>query len=204
VIADVLLAAGQGRRFGSQKLLAEANGLALVRLSVERIIAGTSNGVIVVLGHDAERVRAALEGLPVRFVHNERPGDGQSASLRAGLGALDPETEAVIVALGDQPLVHRSLLPALVARFQRGGVSIVAPRYAGVQGTPVLFARAVFGELDALTGDRGARSVVERDPARTAFVDLPYAMPRDVDTPADLEALRRELPLADADRRKQS
>jgi molybdenum cofactor cytidylyltransferase len=204
VIAAVVLAAGWARRFGSQKLLAEAGGIPLVRLSVERVIAGTANGVIVVLGHDADAVRAALDGLPVRFAHNPRPDDGLSGSLRAGITALSPHTEAAIVALGDQPVMRRSVLPALIARFHRGGVMIVAARYAGVQGTPVLFSRTVFGELSALAGDQGARAVVERDPGRTAFVDLAWAMPRDIDTPGDLEALRRELPLADGDQLEQS
>jgi molybdenum cofactor cytidylyltransferase len=204
VIAAVVLAAGRARRFGSQKLLAEADGIPLVRLSVERVIAGTANGVIVVLGHDGDAVRAALDGLPVRFARNPRPDDGLSGSLRAGITALSADTEAVIVALGDQPVMRRTVLPALIARFHRGDAAIVAARYAGVQGTPVLFSRTVFAELSALTGDQGARAVVERDPGRTAFVDLPDAMPRDVDTPGDLDALRRELPLADADRQKQS
>jgi molybdenum cofactor cytidylyltransferase len=204
VIATVVLAAGGARRFGSQKLIAEANGIPLVRLSVERVIAGTTNGVIVVLGHEADSVRAALDGLPVRFVHNARPEDGLSGSLRAGIAALSPDTEAVIVALGDQPVMQRSVLPGLIARFHRGDAAIVAARYAGVQGTPVLFSRTVFDELSALSGDQGARAVVARDPGRTVFVDFTWAMPRDVDTPADLEALRRDLPLADGDRLKQS
>ena len=204
MIAAIVLAAGAARRFGSQKLVAEMVGLPLVRLSVERVIAGTSNGVIVVLGHDADAVRSALAGLPVRFVYNPRPEEGLGTSLSAGVNALSPDTEAAIIALGDQPVVRRNVFPALIARFQQGGAGIVAPRYDGVQGTPVLFARAVFPELARLTGDRGARTVVERETSRVAFVDFPYGMPRDVDSPEDLAALRTDLALAGTDRTKQS
>ena len=96
---------------------------------------------------------------------------------------------AVLVTLGDQPIDRDEVLPALVARFGGDDASIVASRYQGVQGLPVLFARSVFPELEGLSGDRGARSVVERDPSRVAYVDFDFPMPRDVDTPGDLETL---------------
>jgi len=187
VIAALVLAAGAARRFGAQKLVASVHGTPLVRASVERVLGVGPEFVIVVVGHDADQVRRALIGLPVEIVVNPRPDDGLSSSLRIGVEMLPSNAEAVLVALGDQPMDHDEIMPALVARFAMGSASIVAPRYLGVQGVPVLFARELFAELAALTGDVGARSVVVRDPSRVAYVDFDFPMPPDFDTPADVE-----------------
>lgn len=186
MIVALVLAAGAARRFGSQKLLHPINGVPLVRSSVERVIAAGPDRTIVVVGHAAARVRSALAGLDVITVQNPMPERGLSSSLRVGLAIVPSNALAVLVALGDQPLERDEIIPALVARFYLDNALIVAPKYQGVQGVPVLFARAIFPELDALTGDQGARSVVIRDPRRVAYVDFDFPMPADVDTPEDV------------------
>ena len=186
MIVALVLAAGAARRFGSQKLLHPIHRVPLVRASVERVIAAGPGLTVVVVGHDADRVRAALAGLDVTMVENPEPERGLSSSLCAGLAVVPSNAVAVLVALGDQPLERDEIIPALVARFYLGNALIVAPKYQGVQGVPVLFARAVFPELDAMTGDHGAKSVVMRDPRRVAYVDFDFPMPADVDTPDDL------------------
>src|SRR5439155_2780177 len=103
MIAALVLAAGTSSRMGRQKLLLPMEGgRPLIRLSVERVVAAGLDDVVVVLGRDAEAVAAALAGLPARTVVNPDYAEGQSTSLRAGLAALGPATEAVVVALGDQ------------------------------------------------------------------------------------------------------
>ncbi len=189
MLTALVLAAGASRRFGSQKLLAPVRGIPLVRASVERVLAAGPERTVVVVGHDAAAVRAALAGLPVTIVVNPAPEEGLSASLRAALAAVPANADAVLVALGDQPIGRDEVIPALVARFGGDAAAIVAPRYRGMQGLPVLFSRRVFPELEALTGDRGARRVVERDPSRVVYVDFDFPMPPDVDTPADLDIL---------------
>ena len=191
MIVALVLAAGAARRFGSQKLLAPVGGEPLIRASVDRVVAAGPERTIVVVAPDGEgrAIRHALAGLAVTVVVNPHPERGLSSSLRAGLAAVPANALAVLVTLGDQPIDRDEILPALVARFGGDGLPIVAPRYKGVQGLPVLFARAVFPELEALAGDRGARSVVERDPARVAYVDFDFPMPPDVDTPGDLALL---------------
>ncbi len=189
MITALVLAAGAARRFGSQKLLHPVRGEPLVRASVDRVVAAGPEQTIVVVGHDADAVRHALAGLPVTIVENPHPEQGLSSSLRAGLAMVSSNAVAVLVALGDQPIDRDEVFPSLVARFGGDDVPIVAPRYQGVQGLPVLFARAVFPELERLSGDHGARGVVERDPSRVAYVDFDFPMPPDVDTPADLEIL---------------
>ncbi|MGA9836494.1 MAG: nucleotidyltransferase family protein [Gemmatimonadaceae bacterium] len=189
MIAALVLAAGAARRFGSPKLVQPVRGEPLVRASVERVLAAGPERTIVVVGHGATAVRRALAGLDVQIVTNPRPDDGLSSSLRAGLAAVPSNAVAVLIALGDQPITHDEVIPALIARFGGNDVAIVAPKYSGDQGLPVVFSRAVFPELEALTGDRGARSVVEADPARVAYVEFDFPMPPDVDTPGDLEFL---------------
>lgn len=189
MIVAIVLAAGAATRFGSQKLVQPVHGVPLVRASVDRVVSAGPERTVVVVGHDAAAVRNALTGTDVQIVVNPHPERGMSSSLRAGLDAVPSSAVAVLVALGDQPIVHDEVIPAIVARFGGDDSAIVAPRYRGVQGLPVLFSRAVFDELRVLTGDRGARSVVNANPSRVAFVDFDLPMPPDVDSPADLDRL---------------
>jgi molybdenum cofactor cytidylyltransferase len=195
VIAAIVLAAGASIRMGRQKLtLPMPDGRPLVRVTVEQVLAAGLDDVVVVTGRDAEAVARALAGLPVRTVTNPRYAEGQSTSLRAGLDALRPGTDAAVIALGDQPLPDPDVVRRLVAAFRRTGRPIAAPVYRDGRGNPVLFAATLFGELREVTGDRGARGVIARDPARVAEVPVDLPMPADIDTPEDYEAARRAEP----------
>jgi molybdenum cofactor cytidylyltransferase len=192
VIAAIVLAAGASTRMGRQKLtLPMPDGRALVRHAVEQVLAAGLGETVVVLGKDAEAVAGALAGLPIRTVVNPRYAEGQSTSLRAGLDALRPGTEAAVIALGDQPLPDPGVIRRLVGAFRETEQPIVVPVYRDGRGNPVLFAVALFGELRGATGDQGGRAVIARDPARVAEVPVDAPMPADVDTPADYEAARR-------------
>ena len=192
MIAAIVLAAGTSTRMGRQKLtLPMADGRPLVRVAVEQVLAAGVDDTVVVLGGDAEAVALALAPLPVRTVVNPRYAEGQSTSLRAGLDALRPGTGAAVVALGDQPLPDPDVIRRLVAAFRASGRPIAVPVYQDGRGNPVLFAAALFSELRAVTGDRGGREVIARDAARVAEVPVDMAMPADIDTPQDYEAVRR-------------
>lgn len=207
MIVGVLLAAGSARRFGgTQKMLAgvpSRNGerpVPLVRLAVLGLReAGLDH--VVVLGREAEAVRACVADLGSSFVVNPDFASGMSSSLRAGVEYALGQwrmADGLLIALGDQPLAGSGIVEVLVEHFRRapdGGRKplIVAPRYRGEIGNPVLFDRTLAPELIAITGDRGARSVVERDPTRVRYVEFDRAAPRDVDTPGDVTALSTEL-----------
>lgn len=192
MIAALLLAAGASRRFGGgqQKLVQELDGRPVVRWSAESLMGAPVDEVIVVVGSNDAPVRDALKGLALRFVRNARAEVGMASSVAVGVSAVSARTEAVLIVLGDEPLAGRAPLERVVQRYKEGGAAVVAPTFRGVRGHPVLFDRSVFPELLALTGDRGARAVADRDPGRLAIVELDLPKPIDVDTPADLARLR--------------
>jgi molybdenum cofactor cytidylyltransferase len=193
VIAGIVLAAGLSRRMGRAKMLMPVDGRAIIRHAVESVLAGGVDSVWVVTGPDVEPIEAALAGLTVQIVVNPAPEEGQSGSLRAGIAALPPSVDAVLIALGDQPALAPSIIPALLAARRTSPKLIVAPRYRDGQGNPVVFKREIFPELLRLTGDRGARPILQKEPARVEWVELDLPMPPDVDTPADYEKIRAKL-----------
>ncbi|MGH7315454.1 MAG: nucleotidyltransferase family protein [Candidatus Rokuibacteriota bacterium] len=193
MIAGVVLAAGLSRRMGQAKLLMPVGGRAIVRHAVEGVRAGGVDSVWVVTGPDIEPIQAALAGLDVQIVVNPTPEDGQAGSLRAGIAALPASVDAVLIALGDQPALAPSIIPALLAARRGSPKLIVAPRYRDGQGNPVLFKREIFPELLRLTGDQGARPIIQREPARVEWVELDLPMPPDVDTHDDYEKIRAKL-----------
>lgn len=190
MITGVLLAAGGSRRFGSQKLVARVGGTPIVRHAADALRSAV-DGLVVVVGSDAPLVRDALAGLDARFVENAEWAAGLSASLRSGLFAVQTESEAAVIALGDQPGLDPALARRVVATWRSSGKPIVATRYRGSRGHPVLLDRAVFAEAAELSGDVGARALMDRDPTRVAYVDVDQPAPRDVDEPNDLAALEQ-------------
>ena len=188
MIVGLLLAAGLSRRMGKAKLLLPLEGKPLVRWSAEGLRAHVDQ-VVVVTPPDADALRAALEGVDVTFVVNEHPEAGQGTSIAAGARALAASSDAVVIALGDQPRLPAGLVTRLLETFERAEKPIVAPVYQGTQGTPVIFAASLFDELRALEGDAGARALVRRDPSRVAAVAIDAPMPADVDTPEDYARL---------------
>ncbi|HEY2163342.1 MAG TPA: nucleotidyltransferase family protein [Gemmatimonadaceae bacterium] len=188
MIVGLLLAAGGGRRFGSQKLLARLHGAPIVATAAGTL-APLVDRLIVVVGSEAQAVTDALAGIDVTLVENPRWADGLSTSLKLGVLAAPKETKAVVVTLGDQPGIDPALVRKVIARWRETGHPIVSTRYRGNRGHPVLLGCSVFGEVGAISGDAGARSLMERDTTRVAFVDVDADAPPDVDTPDDLAAL---------------
>lgn len=188
--AAVVLAAGLGRRFGGTKQLVELGDRPLVSHAVATALDADVPEVVVVLGHEAERIRRALPDDPrVRTVVNPDPGQGLATSLRQGVAALAADVDRLVVLLGDQPGVD----PALVRRVLDAvdGHEAARTRYRDGVGHPVAFARSVFGRLQDLGGDVGARDLLDR--IATCDVEVDRPRPPDVDTPGDLASAQQHL-----------
>jgi molybdenum cofactor cytidylyltransferase len=184
-IAALVLAAGQSRRMGRNKLLLPIEGTPMVARTVDALIASAATDIVVVTGHQADAVRAALAGRGVAFVHNPDFAAGLSTSLRAGLQALPADADGALVCLGDMPLVTPAHLDRLIAAFNPvEGRLICLPTYDGKRGNPVLWARRFFAEMAGLTGDVGARGLLERHAEALCEVAMSDAgVLLDVDTP---------------------
>jgi len=195
-IAAIVLAAGRSTRMGGpNKLLAEINGRPLVRIAAEGALASQARPVIVVTGHERERVEAALSGLDVVKVHNPDFADGLSTSLRAGIAAVPAEADGAIVCLGDMPQVDAKLIDRLLSAFDpEKGALVVVPTVDGKRGNPVVWSRRFFPELAALDGDTGARSLIAGYPEAVAEAPLTgNAAFVDVDTPDTLKSVKAEI-----------
>jgi molybdenum cofactor cytidylyltransferase len=188
-VADVVLAAGRSTRMGAvNKMIAEIGGKPLVRIAAEQALASKASSVIVVTGHQRDRIEAALKGLNVRFANNPDYAEGLGTSLRAGIAAVPPEADGAVILLGDMPHIDAKLIDRLIAAFDpEKGALVVVPTIEGRRGNPVIWARRFFPELMAVTGDVGARHIVARvaeavaevavtDPAITVDVDTPEVL----------------------------
>jgi 4-nitrophenyl phosphatase len=193
-VAAVILAAGASTRFGQPKQLLDWRGVPLLAHIADVALAAGLAPVIIVLGCQAKAARASLGTRPVETAMNWRWEKGLSTSLQVGLAALPPETDAAVFLQCDQPLIAPSLLQALMARFEETNAPIVRPVHAGQPGTPVLFARRLFPELAAVSGDEGGRSLINRYAKDVATVEVadPDVLV-DVDTFADYERLQRRV-----------
>ena len=195
-IAAIVLAAGKSSRMGGpNKLLAEIKGKPLVRIVVDAALASRARPVIVVTGHQRDKVEAVLASLPVKFVHNPQFADGLGTSLKAGIAALPAEADGVIVCLGDMPQVDGALIDRLIGAFDPdAGALVVVPTIDGKRGNPVVWSRRFFPDLMTVEGDVGARHLIGRYTEAVAEVPLTgTAALTDVDTPEALEAVKAEL-----------
>lgn len=189
-VAAIVLAAGGSIRMGRLKQLLPVDGQPMVRRVTQTVVAAGLAQVIVVIGAQADRVREVLHDLPVEIVVNEQWPAGMSRSLRAGLQAVQPEIQAALIVLADQPTLTPPLLQKLVARYQATRAAIVTPFYQGRQGNPVLFDRSLFAELVAVEGDQGGRSLLARYQAQIERVEVDDpAVILDIDTRDEYEQL---------------
>ena len=196
-VAGVLLAAGQGSRFGRPKALVELDGLTLAERGVTMLRAGGADPVLIVTG--AAQVDLSPDH-QARTVYNGEWRTGMGSSLRAALRALTElevgqEVGAAVVALADQPLVGVEAVGRLIAAYQAGaGVAVAA--YGGKPRNPVLLAREHWPEVIATaTGDQGARAFLHARPELVTLVECgDTGRPDDIDTPADLERIAVSRP----------
>jgi molybdenum cofactor cytidylyltransferase len=189
-VAAIVLAAGSSRRMGTNKLLLALEGEPLVRRSVRRCLAADFDRVVVVLGHESERVRAALDGLPCEIVENADHARGVGTSIRAGVGLVADAVDAAVVVLADMPYVTTDMLRTVVSWYRGTRPPIVVSEYGGVQAPPTLYDRALFANLLALPDDSGGKAVAQRLSELRVTVAFPADARRDLDASADYERAR--------------
>jgi molybdenum cofactor cytidylyltransferase len=189
VITGIVLAAGAGRRFGSPKQLAELDGVPLLQHAIDAMLAVPSlDRVVVVLGAAAEHVAAAVQFADAEPVVCEGWEEGMAASLRCGVEAAG-DADWVVVTLGDQPGMTPEAIEAVIAATGEG-VDAVRAEYRGEGGHPVALSRALLERVGDVRGDVGARDLLAG--ARVRPVEATHlASPADVDTPEELEDIRR-------------
>jgi molybdenum cofactor cytidylyltransferase len=184
----IVLAAGAGARFGRRKLLAPWGEGVLLEAALAAAFAAPARSVTVVTGADAEAVAAAARAYDarVRVVHADDHAEGMGASLRTGVASLPADATGVFVFLGDMPRVPVNVLQPL-ADALAAGAPAAAPMFEGRRGNPVLLGRELFPGLLALTGDAGARAVLQGLGERLALIAAPDdGVLFDVDRPGDL------------------
>ncbi len=189
----VILAAGASTRMGTPKQLLVVDGQPLVVRAVRAALASEAWPVVVVLGAHAEKIRPLLSRLPVLIALNSAWAEGLATSIRVGVATLQQfsrQLDGALFALCDQPAFSADTVARLVAAQRAGGRSIVAARYQGKPGAPALFLREHFSALSVLTGDEGARQLLNDQPERVSAIDLPV-LGVDLDTPADYASLTK-------------
>lgn len=189
MIAGLVLAAGSATRFGGGKVVSPLRGTPIVRHVVARLVDAGLDPILVVAGNERDAIHDALEGARVELIVNPHPEAGLSSSLRLGVDALPDYVGAFVVALGDQPLIEPSVVRSLVETWNQSNVAAVVPEYRDGRGNPVLFDATLRRRMSELTGDVGARQLLEQLGDRVGRVTVDSDAPRDIDTRADLEAL---------------
>jgi molybdenum cofactor cytidylyltransferase len=185
-VVALVLAAGAGTRMGRPKQLLPLGGRPMLQHAVDAVAAGGLGELVVVLGHAAEEVAAALALPPgARVVVNDRHAEGQATSLAAGLAAMPDDARAALVLLGDQPEMRPDAIRAVAAARRPDGPPMLRAAYRGRPGHPVLLERALWPEAARLRGEGGGRVLAARDPAALGLVEVGGDPPEDVDTPED-------------------
>lgn len=198
-LGAIVLAAGSATRMGHRpKCLLERDGVSLLRRQCLALSSAGVQNVVVVLGHYAQRIRQSAPELPVQWLTNPDPDDGQESSLRLGLQALPSDADAVLVLLADQPLIEAQDLQDLIAAYAQrpAHTQLVRPVVDGLPGNPVMFSRSVVQEILAGPPTMGGRQWQQQNPEQV------YRWPStnghyraDVDSPEDLQALAQQTGL---------
>ena len=190
-IGGVILAAGEARRFGSQKLLAPLEGRPLLQHVIDAANASSLEEIVVVLGADAEAVTAAIKPGRARLVRNDDHASGMASSLQMGLRALDPRDHAALVLLGDMPGVTANLIGDLVSRGNKTRATAVISVWRGRRSPPVVLHKSLWPAAFALRGDVGMREVLgPRADVLELTVTEELGSLEDVDTVEDHGRLR--------------
>jgi len=186
-IGCVVMAAGNARRFGENKLMAALDGRTLIERALDAVPASLFSDVVVVTQFDG--IAALAEGRGFRCVRNERPEDGLSRTVRLGVEALR-HCDGILFMVSDQPLLSRGAVVRVAERWREQPERIVGLGHEGKRGNPCLFPREFFPELRKLEGDQGGSAVIRAHPEKLLLVETDREELTDVDTKTALDALK--------------
>ncbi len=188
----IVLAAGKSTRMrGKNKLLTKIEGIPMIRRVVQTTLESKVDEVIVVLGWQAEKVRALLTDLPCRLVVNKNYEKGQSSSVKAGLAEISPMTRAVLVLPGDVAMIDFLSINKVIEKYERGKHPMVIAAHKRGTGHPILFDRQLFPEIERIDEQTfGLKAVVQRHEDEVKLVETGSTnVLKDVDTPEDMKEL---------------
>lgn len=194
-IGIIILAAGASTRMGQPKQLLRIGAESLIQRVLRTVMTGAFRPVVVVLGANQGKIAPELEAFPVHKVVNENWSSGMGSSIRSGLSYLlqeEPNLEAVIILVGDQPLLNTQVLLDLHQLAQVQQTPLVVSHYANTLGVPALFTRALFPELIALEGATGAKALIQKYRNQAAILEFPEGI-LDLDTPEDWTAFVKKI-----------
>jgi molybdenum cofactor cytidylyltransferase len=191
MLSAIVLAAGMSTRMGQNKLLLDFRDKPLIAHAVDTLLAAAIDEIIVVLGHEAEKVRGKLKGKPVKLVQNPDYQEGLSTSVRVGVEAVSVQAEGIMIYLVDQPLLEPVDVNQLVRAFTRAKAvnkNIVVPFFQGQRGNPVIFDSSYREAMLGVAGDVGCKDVIQRYPDKVFVVEMENDhVIRDVDTVEEYE-----------------
>ena len=190
MISAILLAAGQSKRMnGENKLTKEIQGIPLIKLSVKNILASSINELIVVLGHQKEIIEKLIDkNEKIQFVFNKDFESGMASSIKTGLDNLSEKTESFFICLGDMPMVSHDIYNQLIK--SKDNKEIIVPTYKGQQGNPVLFNKSMKEKIMNITGDNGAKKILELNKDKILNLEInDQSITKSFDTQNDFNSL---------------
>ncbi len=189
MLSAILLAAGESKRMGELKQLMPLGKSTLLEQAIDNLLNSSVDETIVVVGHRAEEITDKIAGSPVKIVLNPDYKQGMSTSIIAGLNIIDPKSQAVMLALGDQPLVESRTINHLIDAFKKHDKGIAVPTHRGKRGHPVIFDIKYKAELLELKGDIGGREIVKNHPDDVLEVPVDSeSIISDIDTRDDYQS----------------
>ena len=190
MLSAILLAAGESKRMGEPKQLMPLGSSTVVEQAIDNLLNSAVNEVIVVLGYRAEEITETIAAKPVKIIVNPNYRQGMSTSIIAGLNLVYHQAQAVMLTLGDQPLVDSQTINRLIEEFYNHNKGIALPTYQGRRGHPIIFAIKYKPELLKLEGDIGGREIIKHHPDDILEVAVDSeSVITDIDTRADYRSL---------------
>jgi molybdenum cofactor cytidylyltransferase len=189
MLSAIILAAGESKRMGEAKQLMPLGKSTLLEQAIDNLLNSSVDETIVVLGHKAEEITRKIANKPVKVVINPDYQQGMSTSIVAGLIMVDPRSRAVMLALGDQPLVASRTINQLIEAFNKNRKGIAVPTYQGRRGHPIIFDIKYKAELFKLKGDIGGREIIQNHPKDVFMVAVDSeSVVSDIDTKDDYQS----------------